>query len=778
MTTWIKTLILLLLLLQSSILVAENRVSIEGFVTNFKTEEPMPGVNIVVEGTGLGAASREDGYYIIKGISPGKYKITASMIGYTSITREVNLKVDKKIDFAMEEEVLIYEEIKVTAKSEAREIQEQAIPVAVITVDEIQGTVSNVNELLTKTAGVKIRSSGGVGSTSRISVRGLEGKRVGFFVDDAPMSDQSDFISFNDIPLDIIERIEIYKGIVPAKFGGSAIGGAVNIVTKDLPPKYFDLSYRVQSFNTHAAKTIMKRNFKEKGLLLGLGVFYTYSDNDYTFDSPYNPDLQITRDHDTYEKKMIGGSLKAKKWWFDEVAFDLITTSTKQEIQGITQNIQEAVSYSDAYFFVNETEKEDFLLEGLDFNFTCFYSYTIFKFQDKAMQRYNWDGTTYSPVTSYGGEIGTDANDSYNQKHTVMQKTNLNYIINENSSISLNTVYNYAYGIPEDTLKDKSIGYKTNFESTMNSFVSGVNYETNFFNRKLTNSATLKHYYYSISTSLAEITTHKKVNHDYDKSNFGFSNAIRYRFSPEFLIKAAYAYDVRLPSENELLGDGFLTVPAPNLEPERNSSINIGFMYDHTNKFNNRLQLELNVFYMKLDNMIRYVGSFLQSNYENFGEMRTLGADIDIKYDLTSWLYIYANATYQDLRDTREYEAGSTVENPTKGDRMPNIPYFYYNAGFELHKNNLFGGKKQESKFYFENSFVEEYFYDFEQSIYQERRIPRSSVFNMGLEHSFRNKNVIIGLQINNITNEKMMTIFNRPMPGRTASFKARYVIR
>ncbi|MFA8344122.1 MAG: TonB-dependent receptor domain-containing protein, partial [Rhodothermaceae bacterium] len=175
---------------------------------------------------------------------------------------------------------------------------------------------------------------------------------------------------------------------------------------------------------------------------------------------------------------------------------------------------------------------------------------------------------------------------------------------------------------------------------------------------------------------------------------------------------------------------------------------------------------------------IRFVGSFLQSNYENFGEMRTLGADVDIKYDLTSTLYLYANATYQDLRDTRNYEAGSTVKNPTKGDRMPNIPYFYYNAGIEFHKENLFGGNAQQSKLYFENSFVEEYFYDFEQSIHQKRRIPQASVFNAGLEHSFNNKRLIIGLQINNIFDEKIITVFNRPMPGRTAGLKLRYILR
>ena len=749
-----------------------------GTVRDAKTNEPLLGVSVIIDELKTGAITDSEGKYSIT-VPHEKYTILFSSISHKALKKKVQCNKQKVVlNARLQPTSVQMEEVVVIAKSEAREIQEQAIPVSVISVDEIQGSVSNVNDLLTKTAGVKIRSAGGVGSASRVSIRGLEGKRVGVFIDGAPMSDQSDFMSINEIPLDIIERIEIYKGIVPAKFGGSAIGGAVNIVLKELPPQYIDVSYGTQSYNTHDAKGILKRHVQEKGLIFSFGASYTHSDNDYKFNSPFNPNLVVRRDHDEYEKKMIGASFKARKWWFDKVDFDVVATSTKQEIQGITHNIQEADIQSEAYLFANTTKKEDFLIEGLDYDFNLMYGFSNFRFRDKAIQRYNWDGTTYAPVTDFGGEIGTDANDSDNRKHTVMQKTNFNYIINENSSLNLNLVYNYAYGIPEDTLKDKSIGHKTNFKSRMHSFVSGLNYEINFFNHKLTNSATVKFYYYSINTTLVDIVTFLKTPHNFQKNDYGFSNALRYRFTPELLVKAAYGYDVRLPSESELLGDGFLTTPAGNIEPERNRTINIGLMYDHTDKRNKRLQLELNVFYMKLDNMIRFVGSFLQSNYENFGEMRTIGVDVDIKYDLTPFLYAFANATYQDLRDTREYEAGSTVKNPTKGHRIPNIPYFYYNAGFELHKRNLFGGSGQESKFFFENSFVEEYFYDFELSIHQDRRIPRSSIFNMGYEHSFNDKNVIIGFQVNNLTDENMMTIFNRPMPGRTMGMKFRYIIR
>lgn len=754
---------------------------ITGTVKDSETNELLEAVSVAIKETQQGTITDVDGRYEIS-VANGNYTLVYSYIGYETIEKYVRYAQGQnkiEVNVKLQPTALNLDGITISAKSEARLIREQATPVSVISVDNIQGSVSNVSELLNKTSGIKIRAVGGVGSASRISVRGLEGKRVGFFVNGTPMSEQSDYVGFNEVPLDLIERIEIYKGIVPAKFGGSAIGGAVNIVLKEYPEKFIDLSYSIQSYNTHDTKILYKRNDEKRGIEYGVAAFYTYSNNDYTFRSPNNPELIIKRDHDTYDRKMFGGVFVANRWWFDEVTLEGAFMSTKREIQGVTQNIQEAENNSEAIFIANEMNKVDFLFEGLDLEFKQSYAYTIFKFIDKAEQRYNWDNTTYIPVTEFGGELDNDANNAYNRKHTYLQKVNLNYIINENSSLNLNAVYNYAYGIPQDTLKDKSLGYKTNFDSRINSFIAGLNYEFNLFDKRLTNSITIKSYYYGIKTTLVDLFTEEEKPHDYQKSDIGFSNALRYRFTPGFLIKASYGYDVRLPSENELIGDGFMIMPAGDLEPERNSSLNFGFMYDHTDRRSNRFQFEMNFFYMKLENMIRYVGSFLQSNYENFGEMRTIGGDLDVKYDLTSFLHVYANGTLQDLRDTRKYEAGSTTKvNPTKDARMPNIPWLFSNIGFELHKENLLGGEEQESKFYFENSFVEEFLFDFEQTEKDKRSIPSTSIFNMGLEHSFNNKNIVIGLQVNNLFDTEQITIFNRPMPGRNGGVKLRYIIR
>ena len=259
--------------------------------------------------------------------------------------------------------------------------------------------------------------------------------------------------------------------------------------------------------------------------------------------------------------------------------------------------------------------------------------------------------------------------------------------------------------------------------------------------------------------------------------DWGVSEALRYRFTKELLGKASVSYDVRLPTDAELIGDGFLIAPSGDLKPERGTNANIGLMYDKKIG-SGLLPVEVNGFFSYLQDMIRYTRNFVQGRYTNFGEMRTFGVEAEVKADVTRWLYGYVNATFQDLRDTRKYEPTSNVLNPSKGLRMPNIPYFLANAGVEFHKENLFGGKGQNVRLFTDASFVEEYFFDFEVSQYQEKRIPRSFKLDLGLEYSIMNGGLTFSAKASNLTNARLFSEFNYPLPGRAFTARIRYVLK
>ena len=767
----------LLLLLFSLSISAQNTTELIGTVTDKVTHQPLIGADVYIKELNKGASTDARGQYRLAHLPEGNYTVWFSFLGYQTFGKKISVKGQVRSDVSLKEQAEEISGVTVSGKSIAHQKKEQSMPVTVIDMSNLRGTVSSVQDILLKTVGITLRSSGGVGSSSRISVRGLEGKRIGFFIDELPLGEQTDYIDINDIPIDMIDRIEIYKGVVPARFGGSSLGGAINIVIREYPDKYADLSYGYESYNTHKAQGVFKRNLKQRGLVFGIGGGYTSSDNNYTFDSPFQEGLRITRNHDKYRKLIIGGSFKAKKWWFDEVELEPVFVKTYKEIQGIEYDIREAHSQSLMTGLSNKLEKDNFLTEGLNLDMFNGLVLTKMNFIDKATRRYEWDGSSYPTPSRYGGEAGYNyPSDSDDKKLTFINKTNLEYILTERHSLNINSVFSMANGTPKDDLKTLSLGKQVNFDSQMRSWISGLTYDFRTLNDVFLNSLTVRHYMYTMHTQMAPLFVPGKYDVDVSKSDFGVNNAMRYRFLPSLMGKLSAGYEVRIPSETELLGDGIAVIPSPDLLPERNLSANLGLLFDLTGKHPTNAQIEMNFFYMYLQDMIRYTAGLIGAQYQNFGEMRTLGVEFEAKADVLPSLYLYGNTTYQDLRDTRAYEPESTVPNPTKNKRMPNIPYLMANAGLEFHRENLFGGTGQNTRLFADVAFVEEYYYDFEMTQLQKRRIPRSTTIDIGFEHSFLNNKVFLSGKVRNITNEKTLSEFNRPLMGINGGVKLRVI--
>lgn len=767
----------LLLLLFSLSISAQNTAELIGTVTDKVTHQPLIGADVYIKELNKGVSTDARGQYRLAHLPEGNYTVWFSFLGYQTFGKKISVKGQVRSDVSLKEQAEEISGVTVSGKSIAHQKKEQSMPVTVIDMSNLRGTVSSVQDIILKTVGITLRSSGGVGSSSRISVRGLEGKRIGFFIDELPLGEQTDYIDINDIPIDMIDRIEIYKGVVPARFGGSSLGGAINIVIREYPDKYADLSYGYESYNTHKAQGVFKRNLKQRGLVFGIGGGYTSSDNNYTFDSPFQEGLRITRNHDKYRKLIIGGSFKAKKWWFDEVELEPVFVKTYKEIQGIEYDIREAHSQSLMTGLSNKLEKDNFLTEGLNLDMFNGLVLTKMNFIDKATRRYEWDGSSYPTPSRYGGEAGYNyPSDSDDKKLTFINKTNLEYILTERHSLNINSVFSMANGTPKDDLKTLSLGKQVNFDSQMRSWISGLTYDFRTLNDVFLNSLTVRHYMYTMHTQMAPLFVPGKYDVDVSKSDFGVNNAMRYRFLPSLMGKLSAGYEVRIPSETELLGDGIAVIPSPDLLPERNLSANLGLLFDLTGKHPTNAQIEMNFFYMYLQDMIRYTAGLIGAQYQNFGEMRTLGVEFEAKADVLPSLYLYGNTTYQDLRDTRAYEPESTVPNPTKNKRMPNIPYLMANAGLEFHRENLFGGTGQNTRLFADVAFVEEYYYDFEMTQLQKRRIPRSTTIDIGFEHSFLNNKVFLSGKVRNITNEKTLSEFNRPLMGINGGVKLRVI--
>lgn len=81
-------------------------------------------------------------------------------------------------------------------------------------------------------AGVKLRVNSGVGSDYNFTLNGFSGRQVKFFMNGLAMDNFGDAFSINNLPANMVERAEVYKGVLPVGLGADALGGAVNVITR------------------------------------------------------------------------------------------------------------------------------------------------------------------------------------------------------------------------------------------------------------------------------------------------------------------------------------------------------------------------------------------------------------------------------------------------------------------------------------------------------------------------------------------------------------------
>lgn len=671
-------------------------------------------------------------------------------------------------------------EATVTAHAEATRLKYAPQALTLLSSRQIDGSASSLNEVLGRVAGVTIRSMGGVGSSSRISVRGLEGKRMGLYIDGTSAGQISNFVSLDDIPTDMIERVELYKGIVPYRFGGTAMGGAVNVVLKDYPPRYLDASYEVGSYNTHRANSVFKRSFADLGLELGLGGLFVASDNDYEMTLHNLNDLRVRRGNDAFRKAVLGGSIKETKLWFDELKSEFILTSTRQGIQGIDWDYRSAHNHASSFLVSLEAKRKNFFVEGLDFEFSTAYNIGRYGLCDTARVRHAWDGRTYPTLSPLGGETGPFASDGHHRSHDWIGKLNLEYTLRPDHALNLNLYGTGTWQQPHNELMDRSLGYPGNFDSRLTALTTGLSYEAFFFDRRLQTAVTAKHFL---------IGSRAKMLHNFylrdiktihiNRSEWGANFAACYRITPLWTVKGSVASEVRIPTSEELLGNSFNILPSPDLLPERNKSVNAGVLYRRSFSDDRVWEAEFNVYMSELTDMVRFTPDLLptMARYTNFGQVRTMGIEAEIKADVTRWCYLYANGTWQDLRDRRRTFPNSKAPNPTYDLRIPNIPYLMANFGGELHWADLFG-RRQNTRLLLDASYVHRYSYDFEMGAYLEKLIPTSLTFDAAIEQSFANRRWTLTLKVKNLADRETVSEFNRPLPGRTCSVKLRYLLR
>lgn len=144
--------------------------------------------------------------------------------------------------------------------------------------------VKTVSDALAESVGTQVRRFGGLGAFSTVSIRGSSAKQVRIYLDGVPLSRASnETVNLGDLPIDSLERIEVYRGQTPAGFGVGGIGGVVNLITaKPSAEPTTDFRTAYGSFNT--AKLVASHSRRAGGFEVLGHASYLHSDGDFTFE--------------------------------------------------------------------------------------------------------------------------------------------------------------------------------------------------------------------------------------------------------------------------------------------------------------------------------------------------------------------------------------------------------------------------------------------------------------------------------------------------------------
>ncbi|NNE70367.1 MAG: TonB-dependent receptor [Rhodothermales bacterium] len=196
---------------------------------------PLPGVNVVVMGTTSGAATDVDGHYLISGLPEGPLRLRASAIGFQAVTRDLDLARSMSgVDFVLAEDILQSGEVVITASRRPQALLEVPASVAVLSTADIEvRNIVALDDALRYVPGVNVQEN-------QVNVRGSSGfayntgSRVLLLLDGMPLlTPDTDGMPFDALPVAQIERIEVLKGPGSALYGGGALGGVVNVITRD-----------------------------------------------------------------------------------------------------------------------------------------------------------------------------------------------------------------------------------------------------------------------------------------------------------------------------------------------------------------------------------------------------------------------------------------------------------------------------------------------------------------------------------------------------------------
>ena len=788
-----STLLIVLCMGLTSNLNAQSNLLVKGKVLD-QQGLPVSGITVGLAKLANKTTSNAQGDYSLKISTYGKYTIEIKSVGYQKINKEVNVTASENtFDFILVETVNTLQNVTIVGKTETDKVKEQAIKTTVIELKEAYNKPATVTELMNRTAGVRIRQTGGLGSTADVSLNGFQGKSIKYFKDGIPLDYLGEGFGLSALPANMLQRVEIYKGVLPVSLGADALGGAVNLISRRPSKKYLEAGYELASFNTHRFNLNTYYTDTTNKWFAGVDAFFNHSDNDYKAlvkatdpDTRNQYDANVPLFHNAftgYFAQFYAG-LK-NRTWVDELRLELNTFNNRREQQHpalMTDPYGAALGKQSGFVPALSYKKTLF---NNKFSINQFLTYNNLNINriDTLKGQYDWFGN-FTPNPLRIGESRQPSNSVIDSKNFT-SRTNLAYNITDNHSLEFNNVYVSASRDGNDPLGPRFSGTDIDVLSIQSSYkklVSALGLSSYFMDRKLNHVIMGKFFNYSASG--VEAYEARPVFSDEVKTisgnSWGIADALKYEINNQSFVRFSAEYANRLPDQNELFGDAIFIVPNFDLKPERSLNLNLGYRYNKSSAYS----YEINTFYRRTKNLILLVPiQQPYAHFENQENVKGYGLEVDGSAYLLKNLTLNANATYQNLR---LFDVSVTNGGSEKNDaRLRNTPYLFANAGLNYSINKF--------KLYSYYSFVREYYLETipkrlepkgflglggKADINSLLVIPDQHLVSVGGNYAMFLNKFSLGLEAKNILNNNLYDNYRVQKAGRSFHIKLNYIIQ
>lgn len=260
--------------------VKNSDANLVGHIVNKDTQEHLPFINVQIKGTTIGTTSDASGHYFLTNLPEGTFEVVVSGTGYKTTSFTLTFTKGKTVEhkFEIEEEIINLGVVVVSANRNETARHEAPNLVNVLSTKIFETTNSAcLSQGLSYQPGVRVETKCQSCGSQQVRINGLDGPYTQILIDSRPVfSALSGVYGLEQIPANMIDRVEVIRGGGSALFGSSAIAGTINIITKEPLRNSASLSHTITGigdFDCFENNTMMNASLVTDDRKMGMAIF-------------------------------------------------------------------------------------------------------------------------------------------------------------------------------------------------------------------------------------------------------------------------------------------------------------------------------------------------------------------------------------------------------------------------------------------------------------------------------------------------------------------------